>query len=46
VLLAAMGVVFGGLALVIFLSPWSQTILSKLLAYDVRFVIELLAFLP
>lgn len=45
VLLAALGVVFGGLALIIFLSPWSQTILGKLMAYDVRFVIELSAFL-
>ncbi len=45
VLLAALGVIFGGLALIIFLSPWSQTILNKLLAYDVRFVIELMAYL-
>ncbi len=45
VLLLALGVVFGGLALIIFLSPWSQTILNKLLAYDVRYAIELLAFL-
>jgi hypothetical protein len=45
VLLLALGVIFGGLALIVFLSPWSQTILNKLLAYDVRFVIELLAFL-
>jgi NADH-quinone oxidoreductase subunit J len=45
VLLAALGIIFGGLALIIFLSPWSQTILNKLLAYDVRFVIELLAYL-
>ena len=45
VLLAALGVIFGGLALIIFLSPWSQTILNKLFAYDVRFVIELLSYL-
>ncbi|VVB69204.1 F(420)H(2) dehydrogenase subunit J [uncultured archaeon] len=45
VILLALGVIFGGLALVVFLSPWSQTILNKLLAYDVRFAIELLAFL-
>jgi len=45
VLLLALGVIFGGLALIVFLSPWSQTIVNKLLAYDVRFVIELLAFL-
>jgi hypothetical protein len=45
VLLLALGIVFGGLALIVFLSPWSQTILNKLLAYDVRYAIELLAFL-
>jgi NADH-quinone oxidoreductase subunit J len=45
VLLLALGVIFGGLALIVVLSPWSRTILEKLLAYDVRFAIELLAFL-
>jgi len=45
VLLLALGIIFGGLALIIFLSPWSQTIQNKLMAYDVRFAIELLAFL-
>jgi hypothetical protein len=45
VLLLALAVIFGGLALIVFLSPWSQTILNKFLSYDVRFVIELLAFL-
>lgn len=45
VLLLALGVIFGGLALVILLSPWSRTVLDRLLAYDVRFVIELLSFL-
>ena len=45
VLLIALGVIFGGLALIVLLSPWSQTVLEKLLAYDIRFVIELLAFL-
>jgi len=45
VLLLALGVIFGGLALIIFFSPWSQTILSKLMAYDIRFMIELLSFL-
>ena len=44
VLLAALGVIFGGLALMIFLSPWSQTILNRLMAYDVRYAIELLAY--
>lgn len=45
VLLLALGVIFGGLAVVVILSPWSKTVLDKLLAYDVRFAIELLAFL-
>lgn len=45
VLLLALAVIFGGLALIVLLSPWSQTILNRLLSYDVRFVIELLAFL-
>ncbi len=45
VLLLAVGVIFGGLALIIFLSPWSQTILERLLSLDVRFAIELLAYL-
>lgn len=45
VLLLALGVIFGGLALIVLFSPWSQTILSKLMAYDIRFVIELLSFL-
>ncbi|OPY50053.1 MAG: F(420)H(2) dehydrogenase subunit J [Methanosaeta sp. PtaU1.Bin112] len=45
VLLAALGVIFGGLAAIVLLSPWSQTVLDKLLALDIRFAIELLAFL-
>lgn len=45
VLVLALGVIFGGLALIVFLSPWSQTTLSRLLAYDIRYAIELLAFL-
>lgn len=45
VLLLALGVIFGGLAVIVLLSPWSQTILNKLMAYDVRFAIELLSFL-
>ena len=45
VLLLALGVIFGGLALVILLSPWSRTVLDRLLAYDVRFAIELLSFM-
>ncbi|MDD4650743.1 MAG: NADH-quinone oxidoreductase subunit J [Methanothrix sp.] len=45
VLLVALGVIFGGLALIVILSPWSQTVLNKLLALDIGFAIELLAFL-
>lgn len=45
VLLVALGVIFGGLALIVLLSPWSQTVLDKLLALDIRFAIELLAFM-
>jgi F420H2 dehydrogenase subunit J len=45
VLLLALGVIFGGLALIVILSPWAQTIAGKLMAYDVRYAIELLAFL-
>jgi ABC-type uncharacterized transport system fused permease/ATPase subunit len=44
VLLAALGVIFGGLAVIVFFSPWSKTILDKLLAYDIRFFIELIAY--
>jgi len=45
VLLAALGVIFGGLALIVLLSPWFQTVMDKLLALDIRFAIELLTFL-
>ena len=45
VLLAALGVIFGGLALIVLFSPWAATILDKLLAFDIGFVIELVAFL-
>jgi NADH-quinone oxidoreductase subunit J len=45
VLFLALAVIFGGLALVIFLSPWAQTVLTRLEAYDIRYAVELLAFL-
>lgn len=45
VLLLALGVIFGGLAVIVFFSPWSKTILDRLLAYDIRFIIELISFL-
>ena len=44
VLLLALGVIFGGLAAIVFFSPWSKTILGKLLAYDIRFFIELFVY--
>ena len=44
VLLLALGVIFGGLAAIVFFSPWSRTILGKLLAYDIRFFIELFVY--
>jgi NADH-quinone oxidoreductase subunit J len=40
----ALGVIFGGLAAIVFFSPWSKTILGKLLAYDIRFFIELFVY--
>jgi len=45
VLLAALGVIFGGLGVIVLLSPWAQTVMEKLLALDIRFAIELIAFL-
>ncbi len=44
VLLLALGVIFGGLAAIVFFSPWSKMILGKLLAYDIRFFIELFVY--
>lgn len=44
VLLLALGVIFGGLAAIVLFSPWSRTILGKLLAYDIRFFIELFVY--
>jgi len=45
VLLAALGVIFGGLALIVLFSPWFYTTLNKFLALDIRFAIEVLSFL-
>jgi len=45
VLLAALGIIFGGLALIVLFSPWANEVLEKLLAFDIRFAIELVAFL-
>jgi NADH-quinone oxidoreductase subunit J len=43
VLLLALGVIFGGLGLIIFVSPWSKTILEEI--YNIRFLIELGVFM-
>lgn len=43
VLLLGMAVIFGGLAVVLFLSPWSQTVIQKI--FDVSFLIELGSYL-
>lgn len=45
VLLAAVFIIFGGVALIIALSPWSRTILERLMAYDIGFVVELVSYL-
>ncbi len=43
VLLLAVAVIFGGLAVVLFLSPWSQTVIQKI--FDLSFLIELGSYL-
>ena len=45
VLLAALGIIFGGLALIVLFSPWATEVLDRLLAFDIRFAIEMIAFL-
>lgn len=45
VLLAALGIIFGGLALIVLFSPWAKEVLERLLAFDIRFAIEMIAFL-
>jgi len=45
VLLVALGVILGGLALILFLSPWSKVILDRLQAYDISFFVELISYL-
>ncbi len=45
VLLAALGIIFGGLALIVLFSPWAKEVLDRLLAFDIRFAIEMIAFL-
>ncbi|MCQ8903703.1 MAG: NADH-quinone oxidoreductase subunit J [Methanothrix sp.] len=41
-LLIALGVIFGALAYVVYISPWSWRMLEKI--YDIRFLIELGVF--
>jgi NADH-quinone oxidoreductase subunit J len=45
VLLVALGVILGGLALILFFSPWSKVILDRLQAYDISFFVELISYL-
>ena len=45
VLFAAIFIILGGVALVVVLSPWSGTIAERLLAYDIPFAVELIAYL-
>ncbi|MDM7934676.1 MAG: NADH-quinone oxidoreductase subunit J [Methanothrix sp.] len=44
-ILLGLGVIFGGLALVLLLSPWSWRVAERLVGLDVRYAIELLSFL-
>jgi len=45
VLFAAIFIILGGVALVVILSPWSRTVADRLLAFDIGYVIELIAYL-
>jgi NADH-quinone oxidoreductase subunit J len=42
ILLVALGVIFGGLGVIVFMSPWSKAVLERI--YDIRFLIELAVF--
>lgn len=44
-LFAGIFIIFGAVALVVALSPWSRTIIERLLAYDLAFVVELVVYL-
>jgi hypothetical protein len=44
VLFAAIFIILGGLGMIIFFSPWSQIILSRFMAYDIGFAIQLGAY--
>jgi beta-lactamase regulating signal transducer with metallopeptidase domain len=45
VLLVALGVILGGLALILFFSPWLKVVLDRLQAYDISFFVELICYL-
>lgn len=45
VLLAAIFIIFGGVALIVVLSPWFRTVLERLLAFDIYFAVELVVYL-
>jgi F420H2 dehydrogenase subunit J len=44
VLLLALGIIFGGAALVVLFSPWAKIIAERALALDIKFFIQLLSF--
>jgi uncharacterized MnhB-related membrane protein len=45
VLIGALIVIFGGLALIVLSSPWAWKSYNNLITLDIRFIVELLAFL-
>jgi F420H2 dehydrogenase subunit J len=44
IILLALGIVFGGAALVVLFSPWAKVIAERLIALDIKFVIQLFSF--
>lgn len=44
VLLIALGIIFGGIAVVVLFSPWAWSIADRLIALDIKFAIELFSF--
>jgi uncharacterized MnhB-related membrane protein len=45
VLIGALAVIFGGLALIILSSPWAWKSYNSLITVEIRFIVELLTFL-
>jgi len=44
ILLIALGVIFGGIALVVLFSPWAWAIADRLIALDIKYTIQLISF--